>query len=163
MSHFGFCSRIKFFMVLETYIQETKQWEIKFLENESNCGKPNNFDNSFLCIIFLRIKWKLFYYGNGMNNTTFVENNTMSIHMMKNLLCLNKKICCSVAQLCPTLCDPMDCSTLGFPVLHHLPELAQTYVHWVSDAILPTISFSVVPFSCLQSFQIRVFSNKLAL
>ena len=43
--------------------------------------------------------------------------------------------CCSVAQLCPTLCDPMDCSTPGLPVLHHLPELAQTHVHWVSDAI----------------------------
>ena len=37
--------------------------------------------------------------------------------------------CCSVAQSCPTLCDPMDCSTRGFPVLHHLPELAQTHVH----------------------------------
>ena len=40
---------------------------------------------------------------------------------------------CSVAQLCPTLWDPMDCSTPGFPVLHHLPALAQTHVHWVSD------------------------------
>ena len=30
--------------------------------------------------------------------------------------------CCSIAQSCPTLCDPMDCSTSGFPVLHHLPE-----------------------------------------
>ena len=37
--------------------------------------------------------------------------------------------CCSVAQVCLTLCDPMDCSTPGFPVLHHLPELAQTHVH----------------------------------
>ena len=46
--------------------------------------------------------------------------------------------CCSVAQSGLTLCDPMDCSTLGFPVLHHLPELAQTHVHWVSDAIQPS-------------------------
>ena len=36
--------------------------------------------------------------------------------------------CCSVAQSCPTLCDPMDCSMPGFPVLHHLPEIAQTHV-----------------------------------
>ena len=36
---------------------------------------------------------------------------------------------CSVTQLSPTLCDPMDCSMPGFPVLHHLPELAQTHVH----------------------------------
>ena len=36
---------------------------------------------------------------------------------------------CTVAQSCPTLCDPMDCSTPGFPVHHHLPEFAQTHVH----------------------------------
>ena len=35
----------------------------------------------------------------------------------------------SVAQLYPTLCDPMDYSTLGFPVLHQLPEFTQTHVH----------------------------------
>ena len=36
--------------------------------------------------------------------------------------------CCSVAKSCLTLCDPMDCNTPGFPVLHHLPEFAQTHV-----------------------------------
>ena len=41
----------------------------------------------------------------------------------------------SVAQLCPTLCDPMDCSTPGFPVHQQLLELAQTHVHRVGDAI----------------------------
>ena len=44
----------------------------------------------------------------------------------------------SVTQLCPTLCDPMDCSTPGFPVHHQLPELAQTHIHWVGDAIQPS-------------------------
>ena len=44
----------------------------------------------------------------------------------------------SVTQLCPTLCNPMDCRKLGFPVLHYLPEFAQTHVHWVSDAIQPS-------------------------
>ena len=44
---------------------------------------------------------------------------------------------CSVAQLCPTLRDPMDCSTPGFPVLHYLPEFAQTHVHPVGDASQP--------------------------
>ena len=43
----------------------------------------------------------------------------------------------SVTQSCPTLCNPMDCSTPGFPVYHQLPELAQTHVHWVSDAVQP--------------------------
>ena len=36
------------------------------------------------------------------------------------------------------LCDPMDCSTPGFPVLHYLPEFAQTYVRWIGDAIQPS-------------------------
>ena len=40
----------------------------------------------------------------------------------------------SVAQSCQTLCDPMDCSTPGFPVHHQIPELTQTYVHWVGDS-----------------------------
>ena len=44
----------------------------------------------------------------------------------------------SVAQLCPTLCDPMNCSTPGLPVHHQLPEFTQTHVHWVSDAIQPS-------------------------
>ena len=44
----------------------------------------------------------------------------------------------SVTQSCLTLCDPMDCSTPGFPVLHQLPEPAQTHVHWVSNAIQPS-------------------------
>ena len=44
----------------------------------------------------------------------------------------------SVAQSCPTLCDPMDCSTPGLPVHHQLPEFTQTHVHRVSDAIQPS-------------------------
>ena len=41
----------------------------------------------------------------------------------------------SVAQLCPTLCNPMICSPPGLPVHHQLPEFTQTHVHWISDAI----------------------------
>ena len=60
--------------------------------------------------------------------------------------------CCSVANLCLTLCDSMDCSTPGLPVLPYLLEMAQTHVNWVSDAH-PTISSSVILFSSrLQSF-----------
>ena len=54
----------------------------------------------------------------------------------------------SVAQLCPTLCDPMDCSMPGLSVHHQLLKPTQTHVHCIDDAIQP----SVVPFSsCLQS------------
>ena len=42
---------------------------------------------------------------------------------------------CSVTQLCPTPCHPINCSTPGFPVLYYLPEFAQIHVHWVGDAI----------------------------
>ena len=56
----------------------------------------------------------------------------------------------SVTQSCLTLCDPMDCSTPGFPAHHQFQELAQTHVHRVRDAIQP--SHPVVPFSfCPQS------------
>ena len=44
----------------------------------------------------------------------------------------------SVSQLCPTLCDSMDCSTPGFPVHHQLLELIQTHVYRVSDAFQPS-------------------------
>ena len=44
----------------------------------------------------------------------------------------------SVAQSWPTLCDPKDWSTPGFPVLPQLPELTQTHIHWVGDAIQPS-------------------------
>ena len=44
----------------------------------------------------------------------------------------------SVAQSCPTLCNPMDCSMPGLPVHHQLPEFTQTHAHWVSDAIQPS-------------------------
>ena len=43
-----------------------------------------------------------------------------------------------VTQSCPTLCDPMNCSTPGLPVQHQLPEFTQTHVHQVSDAIQPS-------------------------
>ena len=50
--------------------------------------------------------------------------------MSINVLC-----CCSVMQLCPTLCIPVDCSTPGLPVLHHLPKFAQVHVHCINDAV----------------------------
>ena len=71
----------------------------------------------------------------------------------------------AVIQSCPTLCNPVDCRTPGFPVHHQLPKLAQTHVHQVGDAIQP--SHPVVPFSfCLLPSifpSIRVFSNESVL
>ena len=70
--------------------------------------------------------------------------------------------CCSVSKLCLTLYDPMDCSTLGFPVHHQLPELAQTHIRRVGDAtqlshlLCPLLLPSVFP-------SIRVLSSESVL
>ena len=56
-----------------------------------------------------------------------------------------------VAKSCLTFCDTMNCSMPGFPVLHCLPEFAQTFVHWIGNAIQPITS--IIPLSsCPQSF-----------
>ena len=71
--------------------------------------------------------------------------------------------CCSFAQSCPTLCNPMDCSTPGFPVLLHFPELAQTHVN---ESVMPSNHLILCrPLLLLLSIfpSIRVFSNELAL
>ena len=52
------------------------------------------------------------------------------------------RCCCSVTQSCLAICNPMDCSTPGFPIIHHLQELAQTHIHWVGDAIQPSHSLT---------------------
>ena len=67
----------------------------------------------------------------------------------------------SIAQLCPTLCDPMDCSMPGLPVPHQHPECTQTHVHWVGDAIQPSHPLSSPSPSIFPS--IRVFSDELVL
>ena len=70
--------------------------------------------------------------------------------------------CCSVTQLCPTVCNPMDCSTPGFPVLHHLPRLAQTHV---TKLVMPSNHLSLYcPLLLPSIFSIiRVFSSESAL
>ena len=68
----------------------------------------------------------------------------------------------SVAQSCPNLCNPMDCSTPGFPVHHQLPEPTQTHVHCVGDAIHLILSH---PLLLLPSIfpSIRIFSKESSL
>ena len=65
--------------------------------------------------------------------------------------------------MCPSLGDPMGCSTQSSPVLHCLLEFPQTHIHWVIDAIQP--SHPLLPLLLLPSISpsIRVFSNKSAL
>jgi len=93
------------------------------------------------------------------------QNVDLSFLMYKEILKLNWKwdCCCLVTESCLTVCSPMDCSMPGFPVLYHLPQLAYTHVHWVSDTIQPShplLSLLLLP-SLLPS--IRVLSNESAL
>ena len=79
----------------------------------------------------------------------------------------NIKICyCSITKSHPTLCNPMDYSIPGFPVLHYLLDFVQTHVHWVDDTInhlilchplllLPSMFPSITVFSSELAFHIR--------
>ena len=60
------------------------------------------------------------------------------VNQLFNTLRCGSCCCCLVAQLCSILCHPVDCSTPGLPVLHYLPELAQTHLHWIGDDIQPS-------------------------
>ena len=66
----------------------------------------------------------------------------------------------SVAQFCPTLCDPMNCSKPGLPVHHQLPEFTQTHVHRVGDAIQPSHPLLSPSPPAPQPPSITVFSNE---
>ena len=82
----------------------------------------------------------------------------------KHLKVLEKKVqFSSVTQSCPTLCDPMNCSTPGLPVHHQLPEFTWTHVHQVGDAIQPSrpLSSPYPPAPIPPS--IRVFSKESTL
>ena len=75
------------------------------------------------------IKWNYSY---------ILQKKKKGTHTYRALKVTHKESCCSVAKLRLTLCDPMDCSKPGFPVLHYLLDFAQTHVRWVSDAIQPS-------------------------
>ena len=78
----------------------------------------------------------------------------ISITASSSLPWLFTSFSCSVTQSCPTLCNPTDCSTPGFPVLQHLLEFSQTHVHWVDD---PPTSSSVIPFFPAFNFSQHLF------
>ena len=81
-----------------------------------------------------------------INGSSLPSPPLRSRRYMDAFLCVNISICnhvylccyCSVAQLCLTLYDPMDCSMPGFPVLHYLQEFVPTHLHWVIDANQPS-------------------------
>ena len=75
----------------------------------------------------------------------------------------NRSYRCSLTQSCLTLWEPTDRSMPGFPVLHHHLELAQTHVHWDSDAMQPSLPLSSPSAPASSLCSIRVFSSESAL
>ena len=69
----------------------------------------------------------------------------------------------SVAQLCPAVCDPKNCSTPGLPVHHQLPELTQTHVHSIGDAIQPSHPLSSSSPPAFNLSRVRVFPKESVL
>ena len=70
--------------------------------------------------------------------------------------------CCSIPQLYPSLCYPMACNMPGFHVVQHLPELAQTHVHWVSNFIRPSFCSDLEP-KKIKSVTVSIVSPSVCL
>ena len=94
--------------------------------NQSGCHPSSNLDHLYEFWQLTLSKW---------------GNNTLLIIMSWALDILSIRFS-SLTQLCPTLCDPMNHSTPGFPVHHQLTEFTQTHVHRVNDALQPSLPLS---------------------
>ena len=77
------------------------------------------------------------HWEGGKGKLVITYSTRFITRLCGNCLCLHVQFS-SVAQLCPTLCDPMNLSTPSLSVPHQLPEFTQTHVHPVSDAIQPS-------------------------
>ena len=99
-------------------------------------GAQENIHHWSFCSLKGKL-WNLCKYGPTTALILVLLYYSPAIYLF--FFCFHLEICCcTVAKSCLTLCELMDCSTSGFPILHHLPELAQTQIHWVGDAIQPS-------------------------
>ena len=78
----------------------------------------------------------------SLHTSSTLDHLSLSCSLLAKHKTLLISRCCLVTKSCPTLCDPMDCSTSGFPVLHYLLEFAQSIVHWIGDSIQPSCPLS---------------------
>ena len=115
----------------------------------SSCCQPwsclSQVDSDY---VKYRTREKATTFRKNLANDQMTQSKCRLLHLLSVFLCLLPHFFfwsvlsvqfSPVQSLCRVwLCDPMDCSSPGFPVHHQLPELTQTHVHWVSDAIQPS-------------------------
>ena len=75
------------------------------------------------------------------------------LKFLRTIVCFSCACCCSVAESCLTVCNPMDCSTPGLPVPHHRLKFAQAHFHWINDTIQPSHSLLPTSPSAFNLFQ----------
>ena len=85
------------------------------------------------------------------------------VYLCFRFLCRGMLLLLFSHWVCPTSCDPMDCSMPGFPIIHHLLEFAQTHVHWVSDGTHSSQRLLSTSSLALNPSQHQGLSNELAL
>ena len=117
----------------KTCIQKLGMRTQEYDDSFSDSRVLHDYFLNFLLVVF----WKINLNWNGLKIFFFVHSFYCDVFM---LLITSAIISCycSVAKLCPTLCDPVYCSMPGLPVLHYLLEFTQTHVHWVGDGIQPS-------------------------
>ena len=88
-------------------------------------------------VSFITLFFKIFKYKSNYLKLDIKISKKHSLFIVRTgvLFGVLRDSCCSAYQSCLTLCDPMGCSTPGFPVLHYIPEFAETCIHWADDAI----------------------------
>ena len=138
-------------MILKTNLKKGNRWFNMYRQHTNDC--LHGFKNA---VSFS----KVFSYQNMIMKLQL--NYEIKIYGLKwkaDFLSLSSAMlfCCSVAQACLTLCSPMDCSTPGLPVPHHLPKFAQFHVNCIGDAIQPSYPLTLKCFYslCIISYLIQ--------
>jgi len=103
----------------------------------SSCLQSFPASGSFIMSWLFALGPKYWSFSFSISLCQLRHESNLNIHWLKDgwRSCGSYIVVVIQSQLCPTLCDPMDCNTPGSLVLHHLPELVKAHVHWVSDAI----------------------------